>query len=635
MCGIAGIIDFNGRKIDAIKVKSMCDAMIHRGPDSEGIYENSIAQEQGVKTSVVLGHRRLSIIDLKTGNQPIFNEDKRICIVYNGEIYNFKELRLDLERCGHKFRTDSDTEVIVHLYEEKGERFVEYLRGMFSFALWDSTNEKLILARDFFGKKPLLYAFLNNRVIFASEFLAILKENTIARDIDLSALDNYLTYLCIPAPKSIYRNIKKVMPAHMVIFEKGKKREVCYWHLDFRKKIKIDMPEAKQELLRLLKEAVSIRLISDVPLGAFLSGGVDSSTIVAIMYLVSSEKIKTFSIGFKESGYNELPYARIVANRFDTDHHEFMVEPDIQDLLPKLVRHFGEPYADSSAIPTYYLSLMASRYVKVALNGDGGDEVFIGYKHHLANLLAEKIKHLPSLIRNNILFAIIKEFTKRANYNSSRGHLYRFLEAVNLPAGKRYKRWVCFYNDEMKQRLYSEWLKKELENIDDNDLIEGLFSNNADLNIIDASLLVDITTNLPNDLLIKMDITSMANSLETRSPLLDKNLMEFVASLPLEIKMRNLQLKHLLKSTVSIIVPADNLYREKRGFAVPIRYWFKNELNKYLIDILLAESSRIRKIFNINYIKELTKIHMEGKRDYSHYLWILLMLELWFQEFES
>ena len=630
MCGIAGIVDFKGNSIDNSLLKAMCDAMIHRGPDDEGYY---FSNDSGA--SVGLGHRRLSIIDLERGHQPIFNEDKTTCIVHNGMIYNFKELKNYLEKSGHKFKTNSDSEVIVHLYEEKGEQFVEYLRGVFSLAIWDSAKQRLILAKDFLGKKPLFYSHFGNKVIFASELPALLKEGTISKDIDSASIDSYLTYLCIPAPNSIYRSIKKVQPAHMVIFEKEKKRNLCYWQLDFRKKININQHDATQELLRVLKQAVKIRLISDVPLGVLLSGGVDSSTVVALIREVTGEKIKTFSVGFRESDFNELPYARIVAKRFDTEHHEFFVEPHIQDLLPKLVRHFGEPFADSSAIPTYYLAHMASKHVKVVLNGDGGDEVFIGYRHHLANLLAEKINKFPYILRNEILFNLVKLFTKQAPYNSSLGHIRRFAEAANLSRGERYKRWVCFYDDRMKQDLYSEEFKRELVNNVADDPILDIFEKNADLDVIEASLLADISVNLPNDLIVKMDIASMANSLEARSPFLDRQLIEFVASLPMEIKMKGFKLKYLLKSAVDDIVPHKNLYRPKKGFAVPLRYWFKGNLKSYLFGILLSDNARIRKIFNMEYVRKLVRQHVEGKRDYSHYLWLLLMLELWFLEFEK
>ena len=635
MCGIAGIVDFSGRKIDRSKIKAMCEAFKHRGPDDEGIYESSVNKGSNSRLSLALGHRRLSIIDLETGHQPIFNENKTICIVHNGMIYNFKQLRRDLEKNSHKFKTNSDAEVIVHLYEEKGEELVKYLKGTFSFAIWDSSRRKLLLAKDFLGKKPLFYSHFDNKVIFASGLSALFKEGTISKDIDLACIDSYLTYLCIPAPNSIYRSIKKVQPAHMLIFEKGKKREICYWRLDFRKKIDINQHDAIQELLRILKEAVRVRLISDVPLGVLLSGGVDSSTLVALIRQVSGEKIRTFSIGFKESNFDELPYARIVAERFSTEHHEFTVEPKIQDLLPKLVRHFGEPYADSSAIPTYYLAQMASKYVKVAFNGDGGDEVFIGYKHHLANLLAERVNKLPYILRNGILLNTVKFFTKGAPYNSTIGHLRRFAEAFNLPRGQRYKSWVCFYNEGMKDNLYSEDFKREMkENVAD-DIISAIFKENTDLDVIEASLLADISVNLPNDLIVKMDIACMANFLEARSPFLDRQLVEFVASLPMEIKMKNFRLKYLLKSAVNNIVPHQNLYRPKKGFAVPLGHWFRKDLKTFLFDTLLNNSARIGKIFNMKYVRELIKQHVEGRRDYSHHLWLLLMLELWFLEFEE
>jgi len=633
MCGIAGIVDFTGRQVERSRVKAMCEALVHRGPDDEGIYESKASEGPRPNTSVIFGHRRLSIIDLETGHQPIFNEDGTVSVVHNGEIYNFKELRRDLEGRGHRFSTKSDTEVIVHLYEEKGEELVRDLRGMFSFALWDSKRERLILAKDFLGKKPLFYSHLGDRIIFASELSALLKEGTIPKDIDISSIDSYLRYLCIPAPDTIYRHVKKVRPAHMLIFEKGKRRETCHWQIDFRKRIDIGEEEATSRLMDILKDSVRTRLVSDVPLGVMLSGGVDSSSVLGLMGQVTREKIKTFSIGFKESDYNELPYARIAAKRFDTDHHEFIVEPRIQELLPKLVRHFGEPYADSSAIPTYYLAQMTSQYVKVALNGDGGDEVFIGYKHHLANLLAEKIGGLPRPLRSRGLFKMVEMVTKNASYNSRAGHLRRFAEAASLPRGERYKRWVCYYSDEMRNNLYTESFKNDLKSVIVDDLIVDIFKENADLNVLEASLLTDISVNLPSDLIPKMDIACMANSMEARSPFLDKRVMEFVASLPVEIKMRNFKLKYLLKTTMDGIVPDENLYRAKRGFAAPIRHWLRRDLKSYLGEVLLTGEPQIGRIFDMDYVEKIVKQHADGTRDYSHHLWLLLMLELWFKEF--
>lgn len=633
MCGIAGIVDFNGKKIDVHKVRAMCDSLKHRGPDGEGMYDNRLSDDLGQSASVVLGHRRLSIIDLEKGHQPMFNEDNTISLVYNGMIYNYKELKKDLEEKGHNFKTNSDTEVIIHLYEEKGEELVHYLRGMFSFALWDSSREKLLLARDIFGKKPLFYSYFNNRVVFASELQAMVKEDSIGRDVDITAIDRYLSYYCIPAPDTIYKDIKKVQPAHMIVVEKNKIKEICYWQIDFRKKIKMDIRDIENRLFDILKDAVRVRLISDVPLGVLLSGGVDSSSIVAIMNQVTTEKIKTFSIGFQEPGFNELPYAKTIAAKFGTEHHEFIVKPHIQEVLPKLIRHFGEPYGDSSAIPTYYLSQMASKNLKVVLNGDGGDEAFIGYNHYMLSLFSEKIC-ANSFLKNSGLFNAVKFLTKNAPYNTIGGRINRFMGACDLNRGQRYKKWVCYYGDDMKEKLYSDEFKKELQYHMPEDLMSNIFMKNGDLNIVEASLLADLSINLPNDLLVKMDIASMANSLETRSPFLDKILMEFVASLPLNIRMKNFKLKYLLKDAMSGMLPSANLNRPKKGFVVPLRNWFRGELKDYLICMLTSGDARIKKIFNMHYVNELIKRHMDQSRDNSHYLWLLMALELWFREFE-
>lgn len=634
MCGIAGTVDFSGRKIEDSTVRRMCGELKHRGPDDEGIYNNALETDKKSSVSVIFGHRRLSIIDLEKGHQPIFNEDRTVCLVYNGMIYNYKELRNELVKLGHRFRTNSDTEVIVHLYEEKGERFAEFLRGMFGLAIWDSKEEKLILARDFIGKKPLFYTQLNNKVIFCSELRAMLEDKTIPREIDHVSIDNYLTHISIPAPRSIYKNIKKVKPAHMVIFDKKGKRESRYWQLDFQKKIVISEKDAVSEVLRILKESVKLRLVSDVPLGVLLSGGVDSSSIVAIARQVARGEIKTFSVGFEESAYNELPYARTIADKFNTKHHECVVKPNVKDILPKLVRHFGEPYGDSSAIPTYYLAEMAHRHVKVALNGDGGDETFIGYKHYFLNLIAERVYRLSKRLKVSASLNAVSGLADKFSYDSLANRITRFAGSASLPAGERYKRWVSVYGDDTKKGLYSEKFKEKLNKEKIPDLISDLFSENAHLDIIETALFADISVNLVNDLLVKMDISCMAHGLEARSPLLDRTLIEFVASLPVNVKMRNFQLKYLLKTAMKDIVPRENLHRTKKGFSVPLSSWLKGELNSMLHDVILEDGARIHEIFNKEYIKSIYNQHMSGKRPYPHHLWLLLMLELWFREFE-
>jgi len=446
MCGIAGVVDFTGRPIDESLLLRMGEAIRHRGPDDQG-FVRFPASPDPLKTQAAAGlvSQRLSIIDLEGGHQPISNEDKTVWTVLNGEIYNFQELREKLKMKGHLFTSRSDTEVIVHLYEERGEDFIKELDGMFSLALWDDQRERLILARDRFGKKPLLYADLGNRMLFASEFQALLLDPSISRDMDLEALDYYLTYMAIPAPLSIYRVIRKVPPAHLLMSDRNGTTLQRYWSLNYSPKLKLSEGDAAEAIVDLLTAAVKKRLISEVPLGAFLSGGVDSSVVVALMTRLAGGPVKTFSIGFEEKGYSELPHARRVAKEFGCDHHEFVVRAQACDVLPTLVKHFGEPYADSSAIPTYYLSRLTRNHVTVALNGDGGDEVFAGYGRHLGNRISEYWYCLPSGMRlpfEKLALELIPRSLKPFKFSA---RLRRFLLASSLPGPERYERWVGYF----------------------------------------------------------------------------------------------------------------------------------------------------------------------------------------------
>ena len=430
MCGIAGLVDFDGRHAPESLVRAMCTAMCHRGPDDEGV-KAIPSQPSPHEPRAILGNRRLSIIDVAGGHQPIANEDGTIWVVQNGEIYNFQELRARLERSGHTFATHSDTEILVHLYEEMGDDFVRDLDGMFALALWDDRRKRLVLARDRFGKKPLLYAENGARLWFGSEFQAILADPEIRRDIDYDALDEYLSFMSIPAPLTIYRQIRKLPPASILVRDASGTRVSRYWSLRYLPKIEIDEHEAAAEVRRLLTEAVRKRLISEVPLGAFLSGGVDSSAVVAIMAGLIGDRVKTFAIGFDDRRFNELPHARRVAEKYGCDHHEFEVKPQAIDVLSTLVKHYGEPYADSSAIPSFYLAKLTRQHVTVALNGDGGDEAFAGYGWHLASRLAERWQHLPSAIRG----AAEQIATGLAPLSSSRrspvARLSRFMSAAS------------------------------------------------------------------------------------------------------------------------------------------------------------------------------------------------------------
>lgn len=622
MCGICGIIDNNNINEDLLH--KMCAELKHRGPDDEGVFLN-----KGIP-SVGLGHRRLSIIDLSSsGHQPMPNEDKTIWIVFNGEIYNYRELRSQLENKGHKFISHTDTETIIHLYEEYGENCVKYLRGMFAFVIWDKRSKTLLLARDRVGKKPLLYYHQDNKFCFASEFGALLATNLINKEINLEAIDYYLTFGYIPAPLSIYKNVFKLPPAHILLLKDNNLTLRKYWELDYSSKIKISEQEAAEEILKLLKEAVKIRLYSDVPLGAFLSGGIDSSTIVGLMSQLSSNKVKTFSIGFEEKDYSELEYARNIAQRFDTDHHEFIVKPKALEILPLLVQRYGEPYADSSCIPTYYVSQQTRQYVTVALNGDGGDESFAGYERYQAMLIANRIPNMIKVIASAFAAALPDSINSKNRLR----RIKRFINGANLSIPERYVKWAGIFNENLKSDIYTGTFIKSLSSENPIKFIETFLNNPGNLKLLDALLQTDINTYLPGDLLVKVDITSMANSLEARSPFLDHKLMEFAAKLPVEYKIKKYTKKYILKKTIKDLIPKKNIHRRKMGFGVPVGEWLRDGLKGFLCETLLSGRSLQRGYFKPEAIKEIVHLHIEKKKDYTFGLWALLMLELWHQRF--
>lgn len=605
----------------------MCAEIKHRGPDDEGVFINRDTP------SIGLGHTRLSIIDLSAaGHQPMANEDQTIQIVLNGEIYNYKELRAELEGKGHKFKSNTDTETVVHLYEEYGESLVKYLRGMFAFALWDTRKIKLLLARDRVGKKPLLYFYENGKFCFASEFTSLLASDLIPKKINYASLDNYLTYGYIPAPFTIYENVFKLLPAHTLVFENNEIMVRRYWQLDYTDKIDISEQEAAEEILKLLKEAVKIRLYSDVPLGAFLSGGIDSSTVVALMSQLSDKKVNTFSIGFDDVDYDELQYAKNIARKYGTNHHEFIVRPKALEILPLLVERYGEPYADSSCVPTYYVAQQTKKRVTVALNGDGGDESFAGYERYQAMLMAEALQKSPGIARNILkgITGLLPDSLSSKNFSR---RLKRFLEAYSLPFNKRYLRWVSIFDTELKKQLYTDEFNLRVSPVDTLASVDKYLFLPNDRAMLDCLLDTDVHTYLPDDLLVKVDITSMANSLEARSPFLDHKLMEFAARLPADYKIKGRVKKYILKKTIKDLVPRGNIYRKKMGFGAPVGKWLRNDLREYLCDILLSNRCLKRGYFRSETLKGMVLSHIESKKDYSFQLWALLMLELWHRKF--
>jgi len=610
--------------VDQPLLGRMCDAISHRGPDDDGFYFSGPAG---------LGMRRLSIIDVKGGHQPIHNQDRTAWIVFNGEIYNYRELREQLEQLGHTFYTNSDTEAIVHAYDQYGADCPKHLRGMFAFAIWDERTQELFIARDRVGKKPLLYAHVNGRFVFGSEFSALLQHPSISKDVDTEAIHHYLSFMCVPAPFTAYKAIRKLEPGHSLRWRKGEITVERYWQPDFSRKLKIDEEEAGERAIEILRDAVKVRLMSEVPLGAFLSGGIDSSAVVALMSEVSAEPVKTFSIGFEEQDFSELHHARRVAEHVGADHHEFVVRPDAMEVLPTLVDHYGEPYADSSAIPTYYVARETRKHVTVALNGDGGDESFAGYERYAAMRLAETYHRIPALLRESVVRQAVGLIPCSPTKRSRVRDVQRFLDSASLPKVERYLRWVSVFDTGAKQDLYSANFWRETQNLHASDMLGHWFAKANGSGIVDAALLTDIMTYLPNDLLVKVDIATMAVSLEARSPFLDHKVIEFAASLPEKYKLRGLTTKYLLKRVLKKLLPQENLDRRKMGFGVPIGHWFRGQLQPFLRETILSEKALKRGFFKPEAVKQMVELHTRGERDHSHQLWTLLMLELWFQRF--
>lgn len=605
MCGIFGVVDIESRPVNENNLRQILSGLAHRGPNDEGIYTNNY-KAAGLKLerkpSVGLGHRRLSIIDLSPlGHQPMSNEDGAIWIVLNGEIYNYKDLRKNLEARGHKFKSNTDTEAIIHLYEEYGEDCVLHLRGMFAFAIWDDNNNQLLLAKDRLGKKPLFYKENEEGLIFSSEIKSILLYDKSVPHINYRGLLQYLNYFYIPAPETAFRGIKKLSPAHILIYKNGISRSWRYWDLDYSRKVSITFDEAKEVVRDLIAEAVSIRLVSDVAVGAFISGGLDSSIVAGIMSSANSTPVKTYSIGFEYKELNELPYSKIVANHFNTTHHELIIGADTIMYLPALIENFGEPHADSSALPTYVLSKFARNDISVALVGEGSDELFAGYNRYFLFKIFKYFERLPSPLK----------------------------KVFNISLKKRYKKWIGVFLDSTKGKILTrEFLEQEDINEPDIELFK-IISDAGKFDGIDSALYIDAMYFLPYDLLVKIDVSTMAHSLEARAPFLDHRLIEFVASLPPKWKLNGIKYKYILKEAFKEMLPTEIINRKKTGFIVPVNYWFRDELKDYVRDILLSATARKRGYFNTAGIERLLNDHINGKCDYGHQIWTLLVFELW------
>lgn len=603
----------------------MNHAIVHRGPDEDGFY---------VHQNVGLAMRRLSIIDLASGQQPIYNADKTKAIVFNGEIYNYQTLRAELEEQGHTFYTKSDTEVVLHLYDKYGVDGLERLRGMFAIAIWDTQDKSLFLARDRVGKKPILYSHQpNGDLIFGSEFSAVLKHPSVSREVDNAAIDSYMSFLCVPAPQTAFKAIRKLEPGHWLKWKDGKIETKRYWLPDFSKKIKISETEAIEETTRILRESTKLRMISEVPLGAFLSGGVDSSAVVALMAQESSSPVKTFSIGFEEQDFSELKYAKRVAEHVGAEYNEFVVRPNALEVLPTIVEHYGEPYADASAIPTYYVSKETRKHVTVALNGDGGDESFAGYERYMAMEVADLYRSIPKPLRKLFIEGPVNLLPTSELRKTRVRDVQRFFTSANEEVKARYFRWMSNFKPALKPDLYTPEFAHSIKGASASHVLDQWFDRANGLGVLDATLLTDQMTYLPNDLLVKVDIASMANSLEARSPFLDHKLIEFAASLPESLKMNKFRNKYLLKKVAAKLVPPEVVYRRKMGFGVPVGSWFRGEMKDFVRGVLLSEKSLKRGVVKPEMMQKYVDEHTAGKFDHAFQIWSLLMLELWFQRF--
>jgi asparagine synthase (glutamine-hydrolysing) len=622
MCGIAGIVQTHpDGAVDLATIHRMCAAIVHRGPNDEGIF---------VKAGVGLGMRRLSIIDLAGGHQPVFNEDKTVWIVFNGEIYNFPGLRADLEKRGHRFYTRTDTEVIVHLYEELGADCVNKLRGMFAFALYDERRGKLVMARDRLGKKPLHYALADGRLLFGSEIKAILAVAPELASVNNEALLQYMYFGYVPDPLTAFLPIQKLPAGHLLEFEAGRISIRQYWDLpEYNTRQVRNEEECLEELEWRLAEAVRIRLISDVPLGALLSGGTDSSTVVALMARASSKPVKTFSIGFSHDDFNEGHYARVVAQRFGTEHHELVLEPDVLETVEKLTSSLEEPFGDSSMLPTYYVSCMAREHVTVALSGDGGDEIFAGYDRYAINLRRQVFERIPRWARGLYREQVFPHLPP-----NMRGR--KFSYNVSLPWRERYVDSISFLPSlERDIPLLSREFREILRTVENpENVMYKYFEAAPAQDPVSQTMYVDTKAYMVGDILAKVDRMSMATSLEVRIPLLDHQVVEWVTGLPLEWKLRGAQQKYILRKLAERVgVPREALYRPKQGFAMPLVHWIRNELKDLIISALLEPRTMQRGYFNPEGVRQLLDEHFCGRRDHSSGIWRLLIFELWHRNY--
>jgi asparagine synthase (glutamine-hydrolysing) len=623
MCGIAGKVSTRD-SVDRELVERMCSVIEHRGPDSRGVY----AQD-----GVGLGVQRLAVIDLETGDQPLLNEDGSVILVLNGEIYNYRELRETLAQRGHRFRSQTDTEVIVHLYEDHGDDCVRYLRGMFAFALWDDRRRRLLLARDRIGKKPLYYSVKDGTLWFASEAKSIFQDPAVPRDVDSKAIDAFLEHQYVPHRYSAFSALDVVPPAHTVAFDTDGVRTRRYWKLSYG-----DQPQrSDDEMCELIRgellEGTRLRLRSDVPLGVFLSGGVDSSAVLAAAAQHAHGRIQTFTVGFESRTFDERSRARDLSRHFDTDHHEFVVEPDIVDVLPRLAWHYSEPFADQSAVPSFYLSAATRGHVTVALSGDGGDESFGGYMRYRGNDLAERLGAIPTPVVR-LVESVVNRLGEGPADNGKRARALRLLRAIPLDPVERYRGWMSCFSQSERLELYSPALAEQVAGEGETtSVFRDPYEQSDARTLIERLLDLDTQTYLSDQLLVKMDIASMAHSLEVRSPLLDHVFMETAASLPLSAKVAGGTTKRLLRRAIGRWIPDGMLGDRKQGFSMPLSHWLRGELADLPRALLLDGPARDRGLFRPGAVTRLIDDHRRGGRDNGTKLWALIQLELWFRSY--
>ena len=632
MCGITGAVWRDQRQsIDAATLNKMTDAIAHRGPDDSQTWANNDHRDAyGNPVGVALGFRRLSIIDLAGARQPMSNEDGSVRMVFNGEIYNYQTLRRRLEGRGHRFATNGDGESILHGYEDDGIDCFSHLNGMFAVAIWDANRNRLVLARDRIGQKPLYYAVADNRIVFGSELKCLAAVPGICNEVDPAAIDEFLTYQYIPHPGTIWKGVRKLAPGHVAIFENGNVTVQRYWDFDPSVEVAISPQDAQERLRELLTDSVRLRMQSDVPLGSFLSGGIDSSLITAIAQGQSDSPVRTFSIGFPIAEFDETVYAAQVAKHLGTQHQRFEVTPSGVDVIDQLTWHYDEPFGDSSAVPTWYLSELTRKEVTVALSGDGGDELFAGYERYRALWLSRRLQKLFPVHRIPGI-GLLQRLPDSNKRRSVARRAKRFLEAIGQPAARRYMNWLQIFPESMRASLYTDDFVQRLPGDDPFDFLDSVWQRSDGRDLVTRASTSDILSYLPCDLCTKVDIASMAHGLEVRQPMLDHRLVEFAASLPVNLKFRGRRGKLLLQDTFSQMIPPNIFTRKKMGFGIPIGAWFRNELKPMVHDTLLADDAKIAPYFRREAVAEIVRSHEASEQNHGYRLWNLLMLEKWFR----